>query len=170
MRKQISIISLLLAMLLLFCSCKKEKATCEELVLEGLEYGIEGYSENGYIFLKSADESSAFFMTERTKRILYGERFSYELDAAKDFAIYISASSPYEVAVFECYSKNDANEILRMCYERTDEIKVGLRFSKWESQSKFIALQTYGRYVIFAFTDSYERNRETVDKIISLLH
>ena len=92
------------------------------------------------------------------------------LDAAKDFAIYISASSPYEVAVFECYSKNDANEILRMCYERTDEIKVGLRFSRWENQSKFIALQTYGRYVIFAFTDSYERNRETVDKIISLLH
>lgn len=170
MLKKISIVSLLLAILLLFCACQKENATCEELLLAGLEYGIEGYSENGYIFFKSAEKSSAFFMTEKTKNIMYGEKFCYELNAVKDFAIYISASSPYEVAVFECYSKNDANEILRMCYERTDEIKIGLKFSRWESQSKFIALQTHGRYVIFAFTDSYERNLGTVDKIISLLH
>ena len=169
MRRRIAIIVLLLAMLFL-SSCQREWLSCEELLVKGLEYGIEGYSQNGYVFLKNVDESSAFFMTDKMKSVMYGDKFRYELDATKDFAIYISASSPYEVAVFECYSKNDANEILRMCYERADEIKVGLRFSKWESQSKAIEVQTYKRYVIFAFTDSHERNEKTIDAIISRLN
>ena len=169
MRKQIRFIIMLLAISLLFCSCKREDFTCGELLIEGLEYGIDGYSDNGYIFLKCDDASSIFFMSERMKNIVYGEKFIPILDATKDFAIYISASSPYEVAVFECYSKNDANEILKMCYERVDELKVGLRFTEWERASKYISIYVYKRYVIFAFTDSYERNDGTINEIISLV-
>ena len=56
MKKHIQIFILLLALLLLFCSCQKEKKTCEELLRVGLEYGINGYADNGYVFLKNVEK------------------------------------------------------------------------------------------------------------------
>ena len=169
MKKHIQIFILLLALLVIFCSCQKEKKTCEELLLAGLDYGIDGYINNGYIFLKNADESSVFFMSQKTKSVIYGQKFIDILDATYDFAIYVSSSRPYEIAIFECYSQNDADEILRMCYERADELKIGLRFTEWESESKSIELQVYKNYVIFCFTDSRERNVGTINEIKLLL-
>ena len=95
MKKHIQIFILLLALLVLFCSCQKEKKTCEELLLTGLDYGIDGYINNGYIFLKNADESSVFFMSQKTKSVIYGQKFIDILDATYDFAIYVSSSRPY---------------------------------------------------------------------------
>ena len=169
MQKKIRIFVMLLAIIFLFSSCKKEKMTCEELLSAGLEYGINGYSESGYIFLKNADRSSVFFMSEKNKSVMYGEKFNDTLNSTKDFAIYVSASSPYEIAVFECYSRNDTDEILRMCYERVDEIKIALRFGEWEMSSKAIELQVYKKYVIFAFTESQERNEGVIEEIKMLL-
>ena len=169
MKKRISAFILLLAFLLIFCSCEKETRTCEELLLAGLEYGIDSYSNNGYIFLKNADEESAFFMSEDVKTIMYGKRFKDALNETCDFAIYISAKVPYEIAIFECYSSNDADEILQMCYERADEIKVGLRYSEWENATKAIEAVIYRKYVIFAFADSQTRNSGIIEEIKGLL-
>ena len=169
MKKRIRIFAVLFVFAFVFCSCEKEKKTCEELLLVGLDYGIDGYADNGYTFFKNADESSTFFMTENTKDSMYGMKFKSALDAACDFAIYVSASNPYEVAIFECYSKNDTDEILRMCYERADEKKIGLRFTEWETASKAIEITGYKNYVIFVFTDSGERNEEVSEEITALL-
>ena len=169
MKKHVLIFILLLAALLLFCSCQKEKKTCEELLLVGLDYGIDGYADDGYIFLKNVDEASVFFMPEKTRTLMYGQKFSAALKATCDFAIYVSSSKPYEVAVFECYSQNDADEVLRMCYERADELKIGLRFTEWDIATKAIELQVYKNYVIFCFTDSNERNMRTIEEIRELL-
>ena len=35
----------------------------------------------------------------------YGKRFKASIDSCEDFAIYFSASDPYEIAIFKCYSK-----------------------------------------------------------------
>ena len=169
MRRPTGTFALLLAFLLCFCSCQKEKKTCEELLLAGLDYGIDGYIDNGYIFLKSADEASTFFMSEKTKSLMYGQKFKDTLNATCDFAIYISSRTPYEIAIFECYSQNDVDEILRMCYERADEIKIGMRFSEWEGASKAIEIQAYKKYVIFSFTDSEERNAGTIEEMKAIL-
>ena len=128
-RIQIRIFSLLLALIFLLCSCQKEKTPCEELLRVGLDYGIDRYNENGYVFLKNVDESSVFFMSDKTKCSMYGEKFKSTLNGTADFAIYTSASNCYELAVFECYAKNDTDEVLRMCYERADEIKIAFRFT-----------------------------------------
>ena len=112
MKKQLKICIALMLLVanFLLCSCQKEKKPCEELLKSGLEYGIDGYAHNGYVFLKNADNSSVFFMSEKTKSIMYGEKFKNALDMTADFAIYVSASNRYEMAIFECYSKNDMDE------------------------------------------------------------
>lgn len=170
MKKEIRIFCLLLTFIFLLCSCQKEKVYCEELLTVGLEYGINDYNDNGYVFLKSADNSSVFFMSEKTKSSMYGENFKSALEATADFAIYISASNCYELAIFECYSKNDIDEILRMCYERADEIKVALRFTEWEGRSSVITVEAYKKYVIFSFTESQERNEDVIEAIKSCLN
>jgi hypothetical protein len=170
MKRRIGAFILLFAFLILFSSCEKEKKTCEELLIAGLNYGIDGYTDNGYIFLKNAEEGSTFFISQNTSATMYGEKFCDVLSSTCDFAIYVSAPIPYEVAVFECYSKNDADEILQMCYERADEIKVGLRYSEWENASKFIETVILGRYVIFVFTESQARNIGVIEEIKLLLN
>ena len=125
-----------------------------------IEYGIEGYANNGMVFLKNADEGDAFYISEKIKKTMYGERFVEDLDKTEDFAIYVSASNPYEIAIFKCYSRNDTEDILQMCYERADEIKVALRFGKWEEATKGILIRGYKNYVVFLFTDSADRNED----------
>lgn len=151
---------ILLVVLCVFCSCKKSLANCEELLMFSVEYGIENYADNGKVFLKSAEEGDAFFISHKIKKIMYGERFVDALDKTEDFAIYVSASTPYEIAIFKCYSRNDTEKLLQMCYERADELKVALRFGKWESATKDILIRGYKNYVVFLFTDSADRNED----------
>ncbi|MBO7303150.1 MAG: hypothetical protein J6U68_03075 [Clostridia bacterium] len=170
MKRYARISALLLVILMLFCSCKNEKKTCEEILVAGLEYGIDGYADSGYFYLKSADEGSAFFLTEKKMKLLYGERFFDTISSLKDFAIYTFATAPYEISIFECYSSADTYDALEACYERADELKVAMRFGKWEEASKGIAVAVYKKYVILAFTDSPQRSEETVEAIISSLN
>jgi hypothetical protein len=170
MKARIFIFITLLALFIFLSSCGKEKKTCEELLIAGLEYGISEYNNNGYIFLKNADEESTFYISPKDKVVMYGEKFQDDLTSTYDFAIYTSATSPYEIAIFECLSRNDADEILRMCYERADEIKVALRFTEWESRSSAIMVEVYKKYVIFSFTESQERNEGVIEAIKSCLN
>ena len=160
---------MLLAFLCLFCSCETKYLSCEELLVFSIEYGIEGYSDNGWMFLKSAEEGDAFFMSDKIKKTVYGERFFEALNKTKDFAVYVSASTPYEIAVFKCYSRNDTEDILRMCYERADELKVAMRYGKWENASKGILICCYKTYIVFLFTESQERNEEIAHNLENML-
>lgn len=163
----LSIALILIISFCFFCSCQKESRSCEELLLSSLEYGIDGYGNSGVLFLKNVDKDSVFFMSDARIIGAYGKRFKASIDSCEDFAIYFSASDPYEIAIFKCYSKNDAEDILRMCYERSDEKKIGLRFTEWEEQSKFIEIGEYKSFVFFVFTDSQSRNEAICEQIIS---
>lgn len=163
------IIFILLAVLLALCSCNSESVDCEELLIYSLDYGIDGYRDNGSIFLKSAEEGSAFFISEKTKKLIYGEGFFDYLEGCEDYAIYTAASNPYEIAIFKCFSRNDTNNILRMCYERADEIKVALRFGRWEGASKDILISECENYIIFLFTDSAQRNENVANGIAKMI-
>ena len=167
----LKILVVLLAVTILFCSCKKENVSCEELLAYSLEYGIDGYKDNGSIFLKNAQEGESFFISDKLKKTTYGERFFEALERCEDYAVYVSASTPYEIAIFKCFSRNDTDDILRMCYERADELKVGLRFGKWDEASKNILICEYKNYVVFSFTDSAERNEDImlgIEKMIKV--
>ncbi len=152
--------AVLLVIIFLFCSCQKESVSCENLLIFSLDYGIDGYEDNGSIFLKNACEGDAFFISDKIKETMYGERFKDALDGCEDYAIYVSASTPYEIAIFKCYSRNDTEDLFRMCYERADELKVGLRYGKWDEASKNILVCGYKNYVIFLFTDTADRNED----------
>ena len=160
MRFSKRILFMLLAVSCFFCSCEKKALNCEELLMFCAEYGIENYSDNGMLFLKNAEEGDIFFISDKIRERMYGERFIDALSKTEDFAIYVSASTPYEIAVFECYSRNDTENILRMCYERADELKVALRFGKWEKAAQGILIRGYKNYVVFLFTESQERNED----------
>ena len=160
---------MLLAFLSLFCSCQKSAVDCEELLSFSVGYGIEDYENNGTVFLKKAEEGDAFFISDKTKITMYGKRFFETLNETEDFAIYVSASSPYEIAIFKCYSRNDTEDVLQMCYERADELKVALRFGKWENATEGILIRGYKNYIVFLFTDSKERNENIAYNIENML-
>ena len=61
MKKTINTVALLLALIFILCSCQKQKKSCEELLRIGLEYGIDGYQDTGYVFLKSASKFTKVF-------------------------------------------------------------------------------------------------------------
>ena len=163
------IILLIISVFILLSSCGGKSISCEELLFFSLDYGIDGYKNDGYVFLKSAEEGGAFFISEKTKKTMYGERFLDSLERCEDFAIYVSASSPYEIAIFKCYSRNDTDDIFRMCCERADELKVGLRYGSWEAASRDILISGYKNYVIFLFTDSAERNEDIAQGIEEMI-
>lgn len=156
---------LLLSLSILLCSCNASQVKCETLLLYALDYGIDGYKDNGNIFLKSAEEGDAFFISQKVKKTMYGERFFDCLEASEDYAIYVSASTPYEIAIFKCFSRNDIDNILRMCYERADELKVALRFGKWAQASKSILISEFKNYILFLFTESGERNENIAEEL-----
>lgn len=158
MKRIVACFLLLLTAFFLLSSCAREEKSCEELLMLGLEYGIDGYRNNGYIYLKEAEEGESLFFSEKKKKTVYGERFLEILEDVEDFAIYFSASTPYEIAVFKSATRNLNDGLVRMCYERADQKKVGLRFTEWEVASKSITVSVYRTYVFFIFTDSAERN------------
>ena len=165
MKKYRALFLLLLVSLLVLSSCKNEKKSCEELLLIAAEYGIDNYGENGYLFLNSAEENSSFYFSRSKKISLYGERYLQCLDEIKDYACFLSSADPYEIAVFECFSRDQTDEIIKMCYERSDLLKVGLRYTKWETASKGITVFAYKKYVVLLFTESEEMNRAVEENL-----
>ena len=159
----------LLAFIFLLCSCDSREKSCEELLTVGVEYGIENYRDNGYVFLKKAEQGELFFFSEKNKKTVYGERFLEVVDKSEDFAIYFSASAPYEIAVFKSDSRNLNSELIKMLYERADEKKIALRFTEWERGGRDIKISAYGKYVLFIFTDSKERNEGVEQELYRML-
>lgn len=134
-----------------------------------LEYAIDGYKSTGVLFLRDAEIGSTFYMSDAKIISVYGEKFKSAIASCEDFAIYFSSSEPYEIAVFKCLSRNDADEILKMCFERSDDKKVGLRFTGWEQASKAIIVSEYRNYVIFIFADSQLRSDGAYERIIEAI-
>lgn len=162
--------ALIIAFFLAFSSCARNEKSCEELLTVALEYGIENYGENGYFFFKSASAGESFFLSETKREKIYGARFVEALNGTADYAIYFAASAPYEIAIFKCHSRNDLDEIVKMCYERLDTKRVGLRFGRWESASREILVSVKGRYVFFIFTDCAERSYGVEEALIAALN
>ena len=71
----------------------------------------------------------------------------------EDFAIFTSARTAGELAVFKCYSRSDTDCVLEMCLRRADEIKVALRGSEYEEKSRTIKVGVYGDIVAFYFVE-----------------
>lgn len=117
-----------LSFLLIFCmlflySCGERHARAEDILAKILEG--ESQLPFGNVYLMSADEGDVEYLSERMKKVLYGDIDTGEVfPLIKDYAIYISSfEAPSEIAVFCCYSKSDVDAVVKMCLGRADIIK-----------------------------------------------
>jgi hypothetical protein len=118
---------------------------------------------NGEIYLCGAQEGDIGYASRDLLVTLYGEKNVEEyFTVISDYAIYISAREPGEIAIFECFSRSDTDLVAAMCFERSDELKVALRGGKDEE----IQVKVYSRFVILCFTESSEKLCEHFAKLI----
>lgn len=151
--KKLIALSLVLSIIFAGCSLRRT-ADCEQLLLKMLIHTEGASRENGSIFLQKAEEGSIEYFSDENKAILYGDKaVEYSFEKIEDFAIFISARFPEEIAIFKCYSSSDTSEVAKMCLLRADKIKVALKGTEWEEKSTGIRVSVHKRFVIMSFTD-----------------
>ena len=105
---------------------------------------------SGVTYLSGAPEGSSSYLSHDTAEVMYGESAVDEVfPLVKDYAIYLSSfAEPYEVAVFECYSRSDTDEVARMCLERAEVLKVALRGTQYSSIAETAKVEIKGKLVM----------------------
>ena len=105
---------------------------------------------SGTTYLSGVPEGSSSYLSTDTAEVLYGEEAADEVfPLVKDYAIYLSSfAEPYEVAVFECYSRSDTDEVAKMCLERAETLKVSLRGTQYSSIAENAKVEISGKFVI----------------------
>ncbi len=160
----------MLAVVLCFCSCTASKnINAEDLLCGMLLHCSENTEGNGYIlyFGRDADSDAENYLSEENRKLLYGDNFEEYFSKIEECAVFISARTPAELAVFKCYSSSYTREIEKMCLERADILKVALRNTKWEEKSKSISVQILcKKYVLLCFT---ENNKGAQDELARLV-
>lgn len=98
---------------------------------------------------------------------LYGEDAKESFLSVSEYSIYLSSfASPYEIAVFRCYSSTDAIDIERLCRARGDIVSVALRQTDYYELCDNILIVREGRCVVFAMTDSPRSVERLIKKLI----
>ena len=123
--------------------------------------------KNGQIFLMDADEGQFEYFSDATKALMYGENsLKNYFPKIEDCAIYVSSHIPEEVAIFKCYSRSDVDEIVKMCLERADMIKVSLRGSSWQEKTEKIRVTVHRHFVVFSFTDDSQGIERRIKNLV----
>lgn len=161
-------IPVLMIVLLTFSGCSKYRtADCEEILVKMLSYTEAGTRQNGQVFIMSAHEGSNEYFSKENKAILYGSNaVEHSFPKIEDCAIFISARFPEEIAVFKCYARSDIDDVVKMCVERSDELKVALRDSEWNEKAQKIKITAYGRYVLMLFTNEVEKQERIFRSVV----
>ena len=135
---------LLLAFCVAACGCDESAEdilyrTCSTLELP-----------SGTTYLSGAPEGSSSYFSTDTIVAMYGEAAPIEVfPLVEEYAIYLSQfAEPYEVAVFKCYSRSDADTVAKMCLERTEMLKVSLRDTTYSELAESAKVEIDGKLVI----------------------
>lgn len=135
----------------LFSSCGDTRSAEELLLsitkdLDSLPYGN--------LYLKSASESDASFLTNDTIVSLYHEgAVDYEFTLIEDFAIYLCQKEPCEIAVYKCYSSSDTDLIASMCLRRIDMLRILLEETPYKDIPKKAKIEISGKFVTVIMTN-----------------
>ena len=114
---------LFLSLCFVLCSCSRETTEAEDILKNIIEN--EKVLSVGQIYRKGAEEGKDDYLSGNMIEVLYGARADAEyFSMLEDYAIYLSSfANAFEVAVFKCYSKSDADSISKLCFLRGDTIK-----------------------------------------------
>lgn len=144
-----------IAFLLCFsmCSCSFSERSADD-ILERLMIRCVSLPE-GEIFGSDAEEGEDGFLPPTVRNAMYGEDCAEYFSLIEEYSIYLSSfASPYEIAVFKCYSGSDGLKIERMCRERKDIVGVALRDTSFYELYDDIRVVREGKYVIFIMCDA----------------
>ena len=146
-RKFLFFITLLTLVLLILPSCKDTRSA--EDILFGITKDISTLP-HGNVYLKSAEEGGAAYLSPAMISALYGEGAAlYEFTFVEDFAVYVSSfARPCEVAVYKCYSASDTDLIASMCLSRIDNLKVVLSGTSFSDIVSSATVRISGKFVI----------------------
>ena len=140
-----------LSALLIFCllflySCGESGGGANDILAKMLESEVE--LPFGNVYLMSANEGDVEYLSERVKNVLYGKKEVKEVfPMIKDYAIYVSSVEvPYEIAVFCCYSRSDADAVVKMCLGRADSLKAYMSHTL-EFEKISVRVMEKGRFV-----------------------
>ena len=147
------------------CSCSvREKGTAE--ILSELMSELDGLP-SGVVYDADAEEGEDGYLSPFMAEALYGEDASECFALAEDYSIYLSAyATPYEIAVFRCYSSTDATRIEQLCRDRADIVSVALRSTEFYRLCQSIRIIKRGHTVVFAMTDEPEKALRHIKALI----
>ena len=153
MKRTILLLCLVTALLV---SCGGREAEALPL-LEALMESC-GELPAGQIYCQAAEEGMSSYLSDSRKLTLYGEKAEEVFPLVSDFAIYLSSLAlPFEIAVFQCYSRTDAHLVAAMCMERGELLRVALRGTAFENREDWVCVTVKNRTVVMtAIPDSEE--------------
>ena len=156
---------ILLLLVVSLCSCSLRDRGTDEILSE-LMSEIEGLP-SGAIYVSGAEEGSDGYLSPFMAEALYGEDASECFALVEDYSIYLSAyATPYEIAVFRCYSSTDAARVERLCRDRADIVSVALRSTEFYGLCQNIRIVKRGHTVVFAMTDEPENVLRLIKALI----
>ena len=124
-RARCLLIVIVLLICLILCACGEAQKSCsEELFSLIADFSLP----LGVTYAHGAEEGGPGYLSPETSRALYGEGAEELLALCEDFAIFISERpTPFEAAVFRCYSASDSQRIVAMLLSRVEDIRIALR-------------------------------------------
>ena len=161
-KKALFIFALILALVLSGCSNNSENA--DMLLSELLAVSGENFEDSGIFYFCNSAEGEVGYLSKDDQALIFGKD-SISFDKIHAYAGFVSARTPAELWVFKCHSASDTDDVVKMCLERADVIKVALRNTEWREKTKNISIKVYHRHVIFAFVEdarAVERKAQTL--------
>lgn len=155
---------ILLCLSLFSCSSAKNNST-DAILAEIMEEC--GELPSGKIYRGGREDTGESGISDALMSALYGEDAKESFMLVEQYSIYLSSfASPYEIAVFKCYSSTDAKKLEELCRARADIVSVALRNTDYYELCDDIMIVREGRLVAFAMTDSEKVTERSVRKLL----
>lgn len=152
---------LISSLLIMTLSCSaKDSYTCKDIIEKMLATCEGSGGKAGELYFEGALEGEEGFFSPSLMRDMYADQGVARMAGVEDFAIFVSAREPFEIAIFKCFSTDDVEAVTLLCLGRRDLIRVSLRNTRWSEQTSDIRVCSSGRYVLFAFCDNNKRAEE----------
>lgn len=110
-----------------------------------------GETPAGALYRSGAERGQEDYLSASDFDLLYGEGSAEEYGPlVREYSLYLSSfAEPFEVAVFRCYEKSDADRVGGMLLRRSDRLKVFLReIGRYETEGECICVTVVEEYAI----------------------
>jgi hypothetical protein len=157
---------LLLLPLLFLCSCARADASSAQVLsaLIDAEIGLPA----GQIYLSSAPEDDASYLSPDLVAALYGEgELPWQLSLLEDYGLFLStAQHPCEFAVFRTRSRSDTDEIAAMCLARLDALRIHYKDTQYASYTQNARVVVIDKYVLLLISSDTEHALRAAERVI----